>query len=227
MRACAALLLCALVAAAAVVGAPAPKPRGSRVWLDGWDKPVGPLANCHFDREGDKLTITIVSSVKGGVTIASLLRDVEGDFVVQVNRDWAPNGADRFYNLVKNGFYDGQRFFRVVPGFVAQWGIPADPTIAPAWRSATIRDDPHKEKNDLGTVTFATAGPHQRTTQVFINLKLNKELDGRGFTPFGLVVDEAVVAAGLAAALAMGVVGTFPPALRCLSRPVASSLRAA
>ena len=113
----------------------------------------------------------------------------KGDFVVQVNRDWAPNGADRFYNLVKNGFYDGQRFFRVVPGFVAQWGIPADPTIAPAWRSATIRDDPHKEENDLGTVTFATAGPHQRTTQVFINLKLNKELDGRGFTPFGLVVD--------------------------------------
>lgn len=113
----------------------------------------------------------------------------KGDFVVQVNRAWAPRGADRFYNLVKNGFYDGQRFFRVMRGFVVQWGIHGDPAISPPWRIARIPDDPVKESNRMGTLSFAKAGPHQRTTQVFINLAHNKELDAMGFAPFGLVVE--------------------------------------
>ena len=113
----------------------------------------------------------------------------KGDFVVQVNRAWAPRGADRFYNLVKSGFYDGQRFFRVMRGFVVQWGIHGDPAVSPAWRIARIADDPVKESNRLGTLSFAKAGPHQRTTQVFINLAHNKELDAMGFAPFGLVVE--------------------------------------
>lgn len=112
----------------------------------------------------------------------------KGAFTVQVHRDWAPLGADRFYNLVKNGFYDQGRFFRVVPGFVVQFGIPADPKVASVWRTATIEDDPVKEANTKGRITFATAGPNSRTTQVFINFADNSRLDKMGFAPFGEVV---------------------------------------
>src|SRR5437870_5424677 len=93
----------------------------------------------------------------------------KGAFVVQVNRDWAPNGADRFYNLVKNGFFDNTRFFRVISGFMVQFGINADPKISAQWRVANIPDDPVKQSNKRGYITFATAGPNTRTTQVFIN----------------------------------------------------------
>jgi peptidyl-prolyl cis-trans isomerase A (cyclophilin A) len=110
-----------------------------------------------------------------------------GDFVVTVHRGWAPNGADRFYNLVKNGFYDGQRIFRVVPGFVVQWGISPYPEVSAAWQNATIKDDPVTQHNDRGTITFATAGPDTRTTQVFVNLADNRSLDSQGFAPFGKV----------------------------------------
>ena len=123
-------------------------------------------------------------------TFYARFETTKGTFVVQVNRAWAPNGADRFYNLVKSGFYDGQRFFRVVKGFVVQWGIHGDPATAAAWNSARIPDDPVQEKNATGTITFAKGGPNSRTTQVFINLSDNRRtLDKAGFAPFGVVVE--------------------------------------
>lgn len=113
----------------------------------------------------------------------------KGTFVVEVHRDWAPLGADRFYNLVKIGFFDGIRFFRVVPNFVVQFGIHGEPSVSGAWRSARIQDDPVKESNKKGYVTYAMGGPGSRTTQVFINLKDNSPLDKQGFAPFGKIVD--------------------------------------
>jgi peptidyl-prolyl cis-trans isomerase A (cyclophilin A) len=109
-------------------------------------------------------------------------------FVVEVHRAWAPNGADRFYNMVKSGFFDDTRFFRVVPDFMVQWGIHGDPAVSAPWRAARIPDDPVKESNKRGYVTFATAGPNTRTTQIFINFKDNSFLDGQGFSPFGRVL---------------------------------------
>jgi peptidyl-prolyl cis-trans isomerase A (cyclophilin A) len=111
----------------------------------------------------------------------------KGAVVIEVRRDWAPNGADRFYNLVKNGFYDNTRFFRVISGFMVQFGISGDPKIAAPWRTATIKDDPVKQSNKRGFITFATSGPDSRTTQVFINFADNGGLDGQGFAPFGQV----------------------------------------
>ena len=112
----------------------------------------------------------------------------KGTFVIEVHRDWAPNGADRFYNLVKNGFYNDVRFFRVLEGFMAQFGINGNPNLSAVWRNANIKDDPVKVSNGRGTITFATAGPNTRTTQVFINFGDNAGLDGQGFSPFGKVV---------------------------------------
>jgi len=112
----------------------------------------------------------------------------KGAFVIQVNRTWAPHGADRFYNLVKNGFYDNVRFFRVISGFMVQFGINGDPALSAHWRGANIPDDPVRQSNKRGMITFATAGPNTRTTQVFINFGDNSALDGQGFAPFGRVV---------------------------------------
>lgn len=111
-----------------------------------------------------------------------------GDFVVQVDRAWAPLGADRFYNLVKHGYFTSAAFFRVVPGFIVQFGLSADPAVNRAWRNANIKDDSVTQSNKRGTITFATAGPNTRTTQLFINFANNGGLDRQGFAPFGSVV---------------------------------------
>jgi peptidyl-prolyl cis-trans isomerase A (cyclophilin A) len=112
----------------------------------------------------------------------------KGTFVVEVHRDWAPLGADRFYNLVKNGFFTNARFFRVVSGFMVQFGLNADPKISAQWQEANIKDDAVRQSNRRGYITFATAGPDTRTTQVFINFADNAALDDKGFAPFGRVL---------------------------------------
>jgi peptidyl-prolyl cis-trans isomerase A (cyclophilin A) len=113
----------------------------------------------------------------------------KGDVVMEVHRAWAPNGADRFYNLVQIGYYDGDPLFRVIPGFMVQFGISAIPAVNAKWRVAVIPDDPAAgASNTRGMVAFATAGPGTRTSQVFINYADNSQLDRQGFTPFGQVV---------------------------------------
>jgi len=112
-----------------------------------------------------------------------------GSFTVQVQREWAPIGADRFYNLVQSGYFDGARFFRVVPGFVVQFGLNPDPKVTNAWRQTNLQDDPVRRSNGRGFLTFATGGPNTRTTQLFINLADNLRLDQMGFSPFGLVTE--------------------------------------
>jgi peptidyl-prolyl cis-trans isomerase A (cyclophilin A) len=120
-----------------------------------------------------------------------------GDFTVHVTRGWAPLGADRFYNLCKHGFFNNAAFFRVVPNFMVQFGLPADPKVAAAWDSAKIKDDKVTQSNTPGMVTFATAGPNTRTTQIFINYGNNNFLDGQGFSPFGTVTDGMDVVKGI------------------------------
>jgi len=113
----------------------------------------------------------------------------KGAFVIEVHRDWAPLAADRFYNLVKSGFYDETRFFRVVEGFVVQFGMSGDPTVQAAWNRARLQDEPVTQTNTRGFVTFTKESmPNTRYTMVFINLADNSRLDGSGFPPFGQVV---------------------------------------
>jgi peptidyl-prolyl cis-trans isomerase A (cyclophilin A) len=112
-----------------------------------------------------------------------------GSFVIEVHRDWSPAGADRFYNLVKSGFFDNVKFFRVMPGFMVQFGMHGDPAVNSAWSNARIPDDPVKESNKRGFVSFAKPQmPNARSAQVFINYSDNAGLDGQGFSPFGKVV---------------------------------------
>jgi len=113
----------------------------------------------------------------------------KGDFVIKVTRAWAPLGADRFYNLVRHHFYDNTSFFRVLRGFVVQWGISAYPPVSAAWSHAPIKDDPVVQSNLRGYITYAMGGPNTRTTQVFINLVDNKRLDAMGFSAFGQVTE--------------------------------------
>ncbi len=121
-----------------------------------------------------------------------------GDFVVEVHRDWAPLGADRFYNLVRNRFFSDASFFRYAPGFIIQFGISPDPKVTAAWSKATIKDDPVKEHNVKGALVFAMGGPNTRTTQFFINLKDNSAaLDSQGFAPVGTVTEGMDVVEGL------------------------------
>ncbi len=116
----------------------------------------------------------------------------KGDFVVEVNRDWAPHGADRFHELVQQKFFDGCGFFRVVRGFMVQFGINGDPEVNLKWLNEKIPDDPVVESNKRGTITFAMGGPNTRTTQMFINFTDTGggryQLDQQGFAPFGKVI---------------------------------------
>jgi peptidyl-prolyl cis-trans isomerase A (cyclophilin A) len=126
-------------------------------------------------------------NMKAPATYTVEFTTTAGRFDVTAQRKWAPRGADRFYNLVRARFYDGVEFFRVVPGFVVQFGISGFPAVSTAWQHANIPDDPVKSSNLRGTITFADAGPNTRTTQVFINLASNTSLDTQGFAPFGKV----------------------------------------
>jgi homoserine O-acetyltransferase len=118
----------------------------------------------------------------------------KGSFVIETHRDWAPRGADRFYNLVRAGFFDDSRFFRVRPGFIAQFGIPGDPVIAASWKAQMILDDPVRQSNIRGSIAYAMTGPNTRTTQLYINLSDNSRLDSEGFAPIGRVVEGMDVA---------------------------------
>ena len=113
----------------------------------------------------------------------------KGDFTLQLSRPLSPNGADRFYNLVKSGYFTDVAFFRVIPGFMGHFGIHGDPIIATAWRGANIQDDPVKGSNVRGAICFAMGGPNTRSTQFFISLADNSRLDADGFSPFGKVIE--------------------------------------
>jgi peptidyl-prolyl cis-trans isomerase A (cyclophilin A) len=129
---------------------------------------------------------------KAPATFKAKFDTSKGPFVIDVHREWSPNGADRFYNLVKNGFYDDVRFFRVIADFMVQFGISGDPALNKVWAPARIPDDPVKQSNKRGFASFAMGGPNTRTTQVFINYtdngKAGPRLDSQGFSPFGEVV---------------------------------------
>jgi peptidyl-prolyl cis-trans isomerase A (cyclophilin A) len=128
-------------------------------------------------------------TAKAPETFKTQFNTTKGKFVIEVTRSLAPNGADRFYNLVRSGYFTDVAFFRVVPGFMCQFGIHGDPNVSAKWRDANIPDDPVKGSNTRGTITFATAGPNTRTTQLFINFRDNTGLDGQGFAPFGKVIE--------------------------------------
>ena len=117
------------------------------------------------------------------------LETTKGDIIIEVHREWAPRGADHFFELVQSKFYDNSRFFRVVRRYIAQFGINPDPKIQSLWAQMRIPDDPVKQSNKKGFVTFAKLGPSSRTTQVFINLRDNETLDKDGFAPFGKVIE--------------------------------------
>ena len=128
-------------------------------------------------------------TAKAPETFKAQFDTTKGKFTIEVTRSLAPNGADRFYNLVRSGYFTDVAFFRVVPGFMCQFGIHGDPNVSAKWREAVIPDDPVKGSNSRGTITFAMGGPNTRTTQLFINFADNTRLDSLGFPPFGKVVE--------------------------------------
>jgi peptidyl-prolyl cis-trans isomerase A (cyclophilin A) len=151
---------------------------------------IAALASCKKETSstssGPSVITPAQATEQAPAEYSALFSTSRGDFTLKVTRAWAPAGADRFYNLVKGRFYDGTRFFRVMPGFIVQWGIHGDgQAVMGQWRDATIPDDPPKESNALGTVTFAMGGPNSRTT---VNYANNSRLDSMGFAPFGKVV---------------------------------------
>lgn len=154
-----------------------------RVWIAVCALALPVVLSAQASKLGDPSAFT----EKAPATYKARFDTSKGPFVITVHRDWAPKGADRFYNLVKAGFYDDVRFFRVLDDFMAQIGMNGNPEVQAAWDRARLTDDPVKESNKRGYVTFATAGPNTRTTQFFINFKDNSSLDRQGFAPFGQV----------------------------------------
>lgn len=183
------LLLCAAAIFAASCGgrAPAPSPSAAPA--------TSPPATAPKPTEpaGPALNPVLLDPARATETAPARFRarfvTTKGPFVVQVTRAWAPKGADRFFNLVKAGYYDDVAFFRVINGFMVQFGIHGNPQVNAAWQDATIPDDPVTQSNTRGMVTYATGGPNTRTTQVFINFGNNAGLDRQGFAPFGRVVE--------------------------------------
>ena len=139
------------------------------------------------------------------------LETSKGDVVIEVTREWSPLGADRFHELVKTGVFDDARFFRVVPGFVVQFGLKGDPAVDAKWSDANIQDDPPSQSNTPGTISFATRGPNTRSSQLFINLGNNASLDSMGFTPFGRVVEGMSVVTSLHSGYGDGPPGGMGP----------------
>lgn len=156
--------------------------RTARVW---WLVTVVLLAGCGGSKESEKAAAPVPVPDVYRVRFDTS----RGEFTLEVHKDWAPEGAERFFRLVERKFYDDTRFFRVVRNFVVQFGINGDPKLAAVWRNLTIKDDPINESNKRGHITFATSGPNTRTTQVFINLVDNTRLDKMGFAPFGRVLE--------------------------------------
>ena len=167
----------------AAKAAPATPPAAASAQTAQAAEPAAPAA------AGAALTDPSKANAKAPDTYKAKFETTKGTFVIQVTRSWAPLGADRFYNLVKSGYYDDVGFFRVISGFMVQFGIHGTPAVNDAWRTARIQDDPVTQSNMPGMVTFATSGPNTRTTQVFINFGNNKALDAQGFSPFGKVVE--------------------------------------
>lgn len=126
---------------------------------------------------------------KAPETFKAQFETTKGKFTIEVTRSLSPNGADRFYNLVRSGYFTDVAFFRVVPGFMCQFGIHGNPAVSAKWREATIADEPVKSSNTRGAISFAKAGPNTRTTQMFINFGDNARLDGMGFPSFGKVIE--------------------------------------
>ena len=166
--------------------------------------PLAALAACSTDKSGDKpvtdhsprgrVALLVPGSDKSSLTAPDTFRvrfeTTKGNFVVQVHRDWSPSGADRFYYLARNGFYDDTRFFRAIENFMVQFGLSGDPKLSGVWRDKYIYDDSVKQSNKRGFITYAKGGANTRTTQVFINYRDNSaNLDGQGFSPFGQVVE--------------------------------------
>lgn len=177
------LLLPFLAACDKTAEAPEPAPAAAPAAAP--EAPAAPI------NSGSALLAPEKATEKAPETFRAKFSTTKGDIVVEVTRSWAPNGADRFYNLIKTGFYDGVIFFRVVDGFMAQTGIHGDPAVSAKWRDARIMDDPYNPavSNKRGFVTYAMAGPNTRTSQIFFNFRDNGMLDQRGFPPFGRVVE--------------------------------------
>jgi len=151
--------------------------------------PSPPVASTVGSAANPALFDPTKADVKAPATCNVKLETTKGEILIKVTRSWAPNGADRFYNLVKVGYFDDTAFFRVLPGFMAQFGIHGNPEVNRIWKNSQIPDDPVKESNRRGYLTFATAGPDTRTTQLFINFADNSRLDSQGFAPIGRVIE--------------------------------------
>jgi len=174
------LILCTLLCSSALAQAPASKAPASKTGAT-----KAPAKSAAMN---PALTNPALAKAVAPASFKVEFTTTKGTFVVEAHKDWAPLGVDRLYNLVRIGFFNDLSFFRVIPNFMAQFGISGNPKVAEAWQNANIKDDPVKQKNTRGMLTFATAGPNTRSTQFFINFKDNSFLDSQGFAPIGEVV---------------------------------------